>query len=315
MEIILLRPEAFILPKQIVIGLQKVFPSRWKLMNLDDRYSFFLLFWDNLVVSDATINNNEKLRPLLLPKIEKPSLLHADVLLDFKHLLEKGYIRAAMRQDVHGFKELLEEHRKPKPAPNLPTREYVEAIDELIPEERRSRWQRDVVESYFKDNLIKVFSSKTSMLDHGISREASESLMRFIMNKGDEPITYRELRHFIEHPDDYSQTIISPIASIQIRAKRFQNAIEKRISESYRFNVPAALGLQSEATRDSLPWWVSFGDTSTSPNALTGSYKSTKHEIRSCWIFDEKVLGQIPTTALDGVKSLQSYKDFVSILI
>lgn len=273
-----------------------------------------LLFWDNLVVSDSTINNNEKLRPLLLPEIENPSLFHADVLPDFKHLLKSGYVRVAMRHDLPGFKELLREQQKPTPAPNLPTPEYTEAIDELIPEESRLRWRRDVVESYFKENLIGVFSSKTPFEDHGIPREASEALLRFIRNKGDDPITYRELRHFIEHPDDYSQTIVSPIASIQVRAKRFRNAIEKCISDSYRLNVPAALGLECETTPDSLPWWVKFGDTSVQPTELRESYKSTTRKIRPCWIFDEEVLGQIPATALDGVKSLQSYRDFMTKL-
>lgn len=270
-----------------------------------------LLFWDNLVVSDSTINNNEKLRPLLLPEIEPPSLLHADVLLDFKHLLKRGYLRAAMRHDLPGFKELRKEQQKPTPAPNLPTSEYTEAIDELIPEKSRLRWQREEVESYFKENLITVFSSKTPFKDHGIPDQVSEALLGFIRNKGDDPITYRELRHLIEHPDDYSHTI-GPIASNQV--KRFRNAIEKCISDSYRFNVPAALGLECETTTDSLPWWIKFGDASVPLAKLRESYKSTRREIRPCWIFDEEVLGHIPAIALDGVKSLRSYQDFMTKL-
>jgi hypothetical protein len=275
----------------------------------------WLLFWDNLVVSDSTINNNEKLRPLLKPEIEKPKDLPVNVLLDYDYLLKEGYIRAAMRQDVSGFRELLEEHQRPIPAPNLPTRDYAEAMDELIPEKFRLRWQRDSVELYFKKNLIKVFSSETPFRDHGIPVKASKALRSFIESKGEEPINYRELRHFLDYPDDYCHRINLPEAAEQIREKRFRNAIERRISEAYRFNVPAALGLHSEATRDSLPWWVAFGDTSVSISTQTGkSHQPDMKNIRPCWVFDEEILGQIPASAIGEVKKLPSYHEFVAKL-
>jgi hypothetical protein len=244
----------------------------------------FLLFWDNLIVSDAILNNNDKLRPLLLPEIEG-GISKADILFDFRYLLERGYIKAAMREGLNGFKELLREHREPTAAPNLPTDEYAEALDELLPESSRLRWRRETVESYFKENLIKALSSKDPIHDLGIPKAMCESILNFIMNKGSAPITYRELRHLIEHPEEYP---VSWEAAYQMRAKPYRDKLEELISHSYRFNVPAALELEAEATRNSLPWWVSFGDTSLPRrNHLAKNYQSSKISIRPSWIIDE----------------------------
>jgi len=80
--------------------------------------------------------------------------------MDFDHLLEKGYIRPAMRNDIEGFQELREEHKRPVPAPNLPPRIYSERLDELSPEKYRERYSRKKIESCFKSRLVKIFSSE-----------------------------------------------------------------------------------------------------------------------------------------------------------
>lgn len=274
-----------------------------------------LIFWDNLVLSDAILNNNPKMRPLLIPEIEKPDPRFANVQMDFKHFLRKGYIKAAMREDKRSFTELLKEHQEePVPAPDLPKPEYTQALDELIPETSRLRWERRTVESYFKQNLINVFSSRKPRRDYGIPPETSQAMLRFIKSKGDKPINYRELRDLIQHPDKYEHILQSPNASMQMREKRYSDALEEVISGSYRFNVPRALELECETTRDSLPIGITFGDTSIWQNNQAEGIDKSKKQIRPCWVFDEEVLGQVPAEAIDGVKSLSSYREFVSKL-
>lgn len=269
---------------------------------------FMSLFWDSIVVSDSTLNNDPNLRPLFLPEIEKPKG-KPKALMDFSCLLENGYIRPAMREDIQGFGQLREEHKKPVPVPSLPSRDYSEQLDTLSPEKYRERFSRKKVEACFKDNLLKIFGYEDSWENFQIPQKASQEILNFIQSKGDKPIYYRELWDFMQHPENYDLTNES---SEQI--KEHFDVIDNRISEAYRFNVPAVLKIDSEATHKSLPWWVQLGTPSSFSNSLQKKIRKEQYKIRPTWVFDKEIIGEIPAEALVETKDWTSYKDLMDKL-
>lgn len=263
---------------------------------------FMSLFWDNIVISDSILNNNPNLRPLFLPEIEKPKS-KPKALMDFNYLLENGYIQPAMREDIQGFGQLREEHKKPVPVPNLPSRVYSEQLDKLSPEKYRERFSRKKVEDCFKNNLFEIFGYEDSWDNFQIPQKASQEILNFIQSKGNKPINYRELRDFMLHPKNYDLTNES---SDQI--KEHFDVIDNRISEAYRFNVPSVLNIDSEATHKSLPWWVQLGTPPSVSNSVQKKIRRGMYKIRPTWVFDKEIIGEIPAEALDETKDWTSYK-------
>lgn len=266
---------------------------------------FMSLFWDNIVISDSILNNNPNLRQLILPEIEKPKN-KPKALKDFNYLIEKGYIRPAMRDDIQGFGELREKHKKPLPVPDLPSRDYSEELDRISPEKYRERFSSKKVEDCFEKNLYKIFSNNNSWENFQIPQDVSQQIFNFIENRGIKPINYRELRVYLEHPEKYNLTHES---SEQI--KKYYDVINNRISEAYRFNVPAVLNIDSEATHKSLPWWVQLGTHSNFSYSMLNKIKKEPYKIRPTWVFDKEIIGEIPAEALDETKDWASYKDLM----
>ncbi|MCI0486064.1 MAG: hypothetical protein L0229_05640 [Blastocatellia bacterium] len=286
------------------------YPRPLTTVELRQQLFFMLLFWDSIVISDSTFNNNRNLRPLLAPNIEKPAR-NIRVLADFEHLLKKGYLRPAMRNDLKGFIQLRDEHSSPKPVTDLPSFEYSYILDQWSPKKFRERWEREDVEACFKANLIKIFSVKNPWRDHRIPKAASQAILSFILSKGDDPIYYRELRHLMNNPGRYKA--LKSITGYDTAISKYYKRIDKLISEAYRYNVPTVLAIESEATQRTLPWWVSLGrqpESSASKRLETLKDKP----LRPTWIFDREVIGEIPSQALDDVRTWSSFKEFMSLL-
>lgn len=185
-----------------------------------------LLFFDEFVISDSSINLNRALRTLISAKeggsenYDLKKLPQAD----FGELLESGLIRLAARDIYKGnFSERLRIAQDDKEYVDKPGAEYTEIIDGLCKEEKIYWWSAEEISKTFTMNIRDA-----------LKREYSDSINLFLKDLSNrlsdrEILTYnivkREvLKKYKETSDEYQ-------------------IVHTMLRESYDYNIPEKLGL------------------------------------------------------------------------
>lgn len=128
-----------------------------------------LLFFEEFVISDSSINLNRALRTLILPDEGKNKYdLRKLPPADFGELIKNGSIKLAVRDIYKGsFSERLRDAQKNKKRVNKPSETYTKMIDEICNEENIYWWNKDKVSQTFTENirehLDKQFSDEINL--------------------------------------------------------------------------------------------------------------------------------------------------------
>lgn len=194
-----------------------------------------LLFSREFVITDSSINLNRALRTLILR--EEGGLHYDDRMLpdaDFAQLLEDGTIKLAARDEFKGnFSKRLRDAQRNKKYVDLPSKKYVDFIDEICKEKNIYWWNTDEVTRMFTRKIRKELES-----------EYSDEVNMFL----------RELRCRLAD----QETLTFDAVKKEARKMRSEDSEEYKIvhdllRKSYDYNVPEILNLDYFRFLDSAP--------------------------------------------------------------
>lgn len=187
-----------------------------------------LLLFEEVVISDSSINLNRALRTLILKdegkgKYNLKGLPPKD---EFSKLIEKGNIKLAARDIYKGnFSERLREAQNNKKRVDLPSKEYTELIDELCKKDDNIYWWNadEVSQKFtqkFRGELKEEFSREINIFLRDLSDRLSDH----------ETLTYNMVknevlnRNYKEKSDEYQ-------------------IVRGMLREAYDYNIPEVLKL------------------------------------------------------------------------
>lgn len=147
-----------------------------------------LLFFEEFVISDSSINLNRALRTLILPdegknKYDFRKLPPAD----FGELIKNGTIKLAARDIYKGsFSKNLRDAQNNKERVDKPSEKYTRMIDEICNEENIYWWNEDIVSQTF-----------TTKIREKLNEQYSEEINLFLRDLKNRLSTYEKLEYNI----------------------------------------------------------------------------------------------------------------------
>lgn len=187
-----------------------------------------LLLFDEVVISDSSINLNRALRTLILEsegkgKYNLKGLPPKD---EFGKLIEKGNIKLAARDIYKGnFSERLREAQNNKKHVDLPSEEYTKLIDELCKKEENIYWwNADKVSQKFTQKFRKELETEFSREINIFLRELSDCLSDY------ETLTYNMVKNEVLNRN-YKE-----------KSEEYQ-IVRRMLREAYDYNIPDVLDL------------------------------------------------------------------------
>lgn len=246
-----------------------------------------LLLFDEVVVSDSSINLNRALRTLILEeegggKYNLNGLPWKD---EFSKLIEKGHIKLAARDIYKGnFSERLREAQNNKKHVDLPSEKYTKLIDELCNKDDNIYWwnAEKVSQKFtqkFRDNLKTEFSREINIF----LRELSNCLSDY------ETLTYNMVKNEVLNRN-YTE-----------KSNEYQ-IVRSMLREAYDYNIPDVLGLDYFRLFNSSP-------------RIEGKYNfeiefAKKYEIPWKYSFNMYAFALFPVNELEFVYEADKHKRY-----
>lgn len=184
-----------------------------------------LLFFEEFVISDSSINLNRALRTLILQdegknKYDLRNLPPAD----FDKLIINGTIKLAARDTYKGsFSESLRNAQKGKKYVDKPSQKYTRMIDEICKEENIYWWN--------EDKLSEMFTKK---IRANFEKEYSDEINFFLRDLSNRLSIYEKLEY---------NTVKKEALKTHEKTSEEYRILYGMLRDSYDYNIPEYFGM------------------------------------------------------------------------
>jgi len=263
-----------------------------------------LLFFPQLYLTDATINNNGALRQLILSNERQ------DIVCDYEELIKEGSIIATVRDKLplENFSSELRKIQERNKHTNLPSEEYTRKIDNLFNEK-----YGNIIEFKLED-VSKRFTDKVKCFledDYSINYAINDRMQMSNVNNWDQTGNLNGLlknsnivRVKLLEEINWAQTVdlnglLTKIENYGYKKEYLVYELFKtKLSECYNNNIPESLNLNYQTMVSELLLNIDEHES------------VFKHEVPQRYVYNIDCLANLPSKALIEAKNLPQRDKF-----